>query len=192
MTEMMSEGQGFELPTTLVEQIDEEPQHNLELAAARSEIRVVHLLQRAFEGSELSQKDLAQRIGVTEGRVSQVLNSEGNLRVTTIARYLRALGYRFEMNAEPQEPGTNPLRQRVPRRRKRASQQVSVYALHSRSGMQKVLLSTHRDDSNPGAGSFEYVGGASMESAQRAVQQIAFTRGWGEIQAARPVVEGKR
>lgn len=122
MTEITNEGREFQRPTTLVEQMDDEPQHNLELAAARAEVRVIHLLQRAFEGSELSQKDLAQRVGVTEGRVSQVLNSEGNLRVTTIARYLRALGYRFEMNAEPQDPGSKSLRKRVPRRDARAPQ----------------------------------------------------------------------
>jgi transcriptional regulator with XRE-family HTH domain len=39
-----------------------------------------------------SQVQLSERLGVTPGRVSQVLNNPGNLRLDTIIQYARALG----------------------------------------------------------------------------------------------------
>jgi len=98
-------------PKTLIELEDDDNLRSLELAAARAEVRVIALLHRAFEASDISQKELAQRVGVTEGRVSQVMRSEGNLRVTTVARYLRALGYRFNLTAVPVDRSVKPLRE---------------------------------------------------------------------------------
>jgi len=63
----------------------------------------------------MDQKELASKIGVSEGRVSQVLNGDGNLRTAAIARYLRALGYKATLSAQPVEAG----RQELPRRRRR-------------------------------------------------------------------------
>lgn len=100
MAEISKSDKAARRTQTLVGELEADPGHNLELAAARAEVRVAGLLRRAFEASAMSQRDLAERVGVTEGRVSQVLNSEGNLRVTTIARYLRALGYSFELYAD--------------------------------------------------------------------------------------------
>ena len=41
----------------------------------------------------LTQRDLAQKIGVTESAVSQTLFGDGNLKIYTLARYLKALGF---------------------------------------------------------------------------------------------------
>src|SRR5690625_6029099 len=104
MTEIEYQQEAGQRPASLIEVEDADPLRNLELAAARAEVRVLHLLRPAFERSSLSQKELAEHVGVTEGRVSQVLNSEGNLKIATIARFLRALGYKFELDATPTKP----------------------------------------------------------------------------------------
>jgi len=73
------------------------------LAAADLASQVGNLLDEALEASGLGQRTLASKIGVTEGRVSQVLNGDGNLRVAAFARYMRAMGYIVHLSATPIE-----------------------------------------------------------------------------------------
>ncbi len=74
-----------------------------ERSAARATINAVELLQEALASSGLSQRHLAQALEVSEGRVSQVLKGDGNIYVTTLARYLRAMGYELALVATPAE-----------------------------------------------------------------------------------------
>lgn len=107
----------IETRRTAVEIEEQTPAGSREMAAARAEVRVTNLLAKAWNLSTMTQKQLAECLGVTEGRVSQVLNSNGNLRITTIARYLRAMGYRLTIDAEPVEADAPSLRsERTPRR----------------------------------------------------------------------------
>lgn len=89
---------------SLVEQLEADPTTAAELEAARLSSRAHQVLRRAFEASNLSQKDLAEILNVGESRVSQVLNGDGNMRVTSLARYLRALGCTAEITARPIDP----------------------------------------------------------------------------------------
>ncbi|WP_157901618.1 helix-turn-helix domain-containing protein, partial [Mycobacteroides chelonae] len=79
------------------------------LAAADLASQVMRLLHQALDASELDQKSLAEKLGVTQGRVSQVLNSEGNMKIAAVARYLRALGYETKLTASPVTPGLPAL-----------------------------------------------------------------------------------
>lgn len=54
-----------------------------------------------LESSSVSQRELARRLGVTEGRVSQILSGTGNLRLRSVAAVAWALGVRFSMRARP-------------------------------------------------------------------------------------------
>lgn len=101
-------------PRSLYEQVAATPAGARELAAARGEIRVVQLLDLAKEQSGYTNRQLAERLGVGESRVSQVLNGDGNLRVATVARFLHAMGYELELAAADTGGGA-PLR--TPRRR---------------------------------------------------------------------------
>ena len=104
----------------------------IELAAARAELQASTLLSQAFDACRISQKELAEALGVGESRVSQVLSGYSNLRLTTLARYLRALGYRLRLSAEPADasvPTLRPLRSSGRSRRDRPS--VDVYMLPS-------------------------------------------------------------
>lgn len=71
------------------------------LAAADLAGQVMRLLQQALDASELDQKALAYKLGVTQGRVSQVVNGDGNMKVAAVARYMRALGYETHLAASP-------------------------------------------------------------------------------------------
>ena len=99
----------------------------IELAAAQATNRAGGLLHLALQASQLSQQELATRLGVSPGRVSQVLSGDQNLYLTTLARYLRAMGYGLGLEAHPEEPNLPPIGRRRNRRREGRSQNVSVY-----------------------------------------------------------------
>ncbi|KMO73363.1 helix-turn-helix domain-containing protein [Mycolicibacterium chubuense] len=86
------------------------------LAAADLAGQVMRLLQQALDASEMDQKALADKLGVTQGRVSQVINGDGNMKIAAVGRYLRALGYETHLVASPLISGLPalPLESRHP------------------------------------------------------------------------------
>jgi transcriptional regulator with XRE-family HTH domain len=100
---------------SLIEEYEATDEGAQGLAAADLAAQVLNLLRKALDASGMDQKELASKVGVSEGRVSQVLNGDGNLRTAGFARYLRALGYKATISAEPVEAG----RQELPRGRRR-------------------------------------------------------------------------
>ena len=49
-------------------------------------------LEKKMDAERINQKELARRLGVSVGRVSQVLNDQGRLNLKSIVHYARALG----------------------------------------------------------------------------------------------------
>lgn len=94
---------------SLVEEAEANPADARELAAARLALSVEHALGKAFELSRLGRTELAQRLDVSLSAVSQVLDSDGNLRISTIGRYARALGYQASLRLDPVSDGVAPL-----------------------------------------------------------------------------------
>lgn len=70
------------------------------MAAAELCIRVADLLNLALDQSGKSQKDLAERLGIGESRISQVLRGDGNVHVATLGRFLRGIGYKAKLVLE--------------------------------------------------------------------------------------------
>lgn len=82
---------------SLVDQLREE--RPLDAAAARAAVRAVGLMNEAFSTSTLgARRELAEAVGVSEGRISQLLNGDGNVRVSTLARLLKASGFDLELS----------------------------------------------------------------------------------------------
>ena len=52
----------------------------------------IRQIESAMESADINQTELAKRLKVSEGRVSQVLNNPGNLTLRKIVEYVRALG----------------------------------------------------------------------------------------------------
>lgn len=94
------------------------------LAAAELAGQVMRLLEQALADSGLEQKDLAEKLGVTQGRVSQVFNGDGNMKIAAVARYLRALGYETRIAATPVFPGKPALPRQSQRERVRGRAQA--------------------------------------------------------------------
>lgn len=110
---------------TLIEQEEATNAGAQGLAAANLAGQVVRLLEQALDASGIDQKALAEKLNVTQGRVSQVLNGDGNMRVAAVARYLRALGYETHLSATPVEPDRPDL-PRAPRHRRRPASRQEV------------------------------------------------------------------
>lgn len=113
--------------TTVVEQVERNPAAARELAAARLATGIVWALNEALRSRSWQAKQLADALGVGESAVSQVLNGDGNVRVATIGRYGRALGYQPRLVLEPVESGLAPIVEPAPRRR-RARRDVAPQA----------------------------------------------------------------
>jgi len=54
-----------------------------------------------LQGLGISQAELAERLGVTRGRVSQILSGRQNLTLRTLAAIGWALGVSFDLNLRP-------------------------------------------------------------------------------------------
>jgi transcriptional regulator with XRE-family HTH domain len=94
---------------SLLDEYEETDEGTQDLAAADLATQVVSLIHEALIASDLDQKALAAKLGVSEGRISQVVNGDGNLRIAAVARYLRALGYTTSISAQPAESGRPQL-----------------------------------------------------------------------------------
>lgn len=85
---------------TLYEQEMETEHGRHGLAAAAAASQTMSVLERAKATSGITNKELADRLGVSEGRVSQVLNGDGNLHIATVARFLSAIGFHLAVRAK--------------------------------------------------------------------------------------------
>lgn len=102
---------------SLIEQRRSTPEGRLGLAAAKLAMEASRLLAEAFTArKDIGQKAIAETVGVTEGRVSQVLHGDGNLHIATLARYMAALGYELELTAKPVDQDACPLKPKARRR----------------------------------------------------------------------------
>ncbi|WP_349270925.1 helix-turn-helix domain-containing protein [Mycolicibacterium parafortuitum] len=91
----------------------------VDLAAAEVSRQVATLLAQALNASPRDQRQLASILGVSEARVSQVVNGDGNLRVGAVAKYMRALGYKVRILATGAEEGLPDLPKAAPTGRPR-------------------------------------------------------------------------
>lgn len=66
-------------------------------------------LQKAMQKHGVSNKELAERLGMTPARVSQIFSSNGpNLTLKTIAKIQHALGEEFEFLSKSDVQATKP------------------------------------------------------------------------------------
>jgi transcriptional regulator with XRE-family HTH domain len=67
-------------------------------AEERALAKVALRLSDLLEQRQLSQRDLARKLGVSEGRVSQILSADANLTIRTLARIADALDVDLDLS----------------------------------------------------------------------------------------------
>lgn len=87
-----------------IDELEATPQGAQELAAARLAVEVVSLLQQVMNQTDVSQARLCEVLDLSPGAVSQVVHGDGNVRIATVGRYFRALGYQPRLFLDPVEP----------------------------------------------------------------------------------------
>lgn len=87
------------------------------MAGPRLAIRVAELLRLAHSQSGLSQREMAEALGVGEARVSQILNGDGNLHIATVARAFAAMGCHAELKVFDSAQEEVRIEPRRPRRK---------------------------------------------------------------------------
>lgn len=80
---------------SMVEEREATPEGRVALNGARAAVKIISLLNEAFNESGISRQELAHHLGVTEGRVDEILSGDGNLRIATVARVFHILGYKL-------------------------------------------------------------------------------------------------
>ena len=74
------------------ERLLETPEGRTEYCVEQTITNVTELLSKNLNESEMTQADLAAAMGVTPGRVSQLLDGNANLTLKSVARALAAFG----------------------------------------------------------------------------------------------------
>jgi transcriptional regulator with XRE-family HTH domain len=72
---------------------------NTESFLSRITFDFIAQLEQKMESLPLTQAELAKKLGVTDGFVSQILNNPSNLSLKTIIKYARALGLKVAVVA---------------------------------------------------------------------------------------------
>lgn len=75
----------------------------LSLAAATLALKTLQLIHTVKARRGLTNKDLAAKLEVSEGRISQILNGDGNLHIATVGRFLAACDFELTLLAKPTE-----------------------------------------------------------------------------------------
>lgn len=72
------------------------------LAEESAMAHVALVVSELLNSRNVSQRQLAEMLGLTEARVSQILDAESNLTIKTMARIGCVLGHRFEVEFAPE------------------------------------------------------------------------------------------
>lgn len=77
------------------------PKGSRALSAARLRYEVLKILHRSLKRANLTQVQLAERLGVRKSAVNQVFKGDGNLRISTLAEYLHEMGVELAVEVVP-------------------------------------------------------------------------------------------
>lgn len=90
------------------------------LAAASLINAVGSLMEQLLERAAGPKAEIAERMGVTPARVSQLLAGDGNVRIATLARFIEACGADLTLTATLREGGARITVPRTPQRARRS------------------------------------------------------------------------
>src|SRR5258708_16012813 len=94
---------------TLVERYVEDPVHMRQFQQERAIYEVTELLESVIKETEISRTQLATRLGKSKGWVTQLLDSEANKTIRTIADAFAVLGREYRSFCKPIQIATTTI-----------------------------------------------------------------------------------
>lgn len=83
------------------------PAEREELAAAEMAIDIAVLFHRARESRDVSQAEVADRVGLSQQAISRMEQPNQNVTIESLRKYLNALNYTLEISIK--EPGSGKV-----------------------------------------------------------------------------------
>jgi HTH-type transcriptional regulator/antitoxin HipB len=80
------------------------------LESGYTDFKVGALLRQAREKAGLTQEQVAERLETKKSSISRIENSGGSIRLSTLERYARAIGWRVNLELRPTRKSSNPRR----------------------------------------------------------------------------------
>ena len=71
------------------------------LEAGYEELKIGALLRKARERAGITQEEVAERLETKKSAISRIENSTGSIRLSTLERYARAIGWRLSLELRP-------------------------------------------------------------------------------------------
>jgi HTH-type transcriptional regulator / antitoxin HipB len=80
------------------------------LESGYTDFKVGALLRQAREKAGLTQEQVAERLDTKKSAISRIENSAGSIRLSTLERYARAIGWQLNLEILPPRTGRGASR----------------------------------------------------------------------------------
>jgi len=78
------------------------------LESGYTDFKVGALLRQAREQAGLTQEQVAERLSTKKSAISRIENSAGSMRLSTLERYARAIGWHLSLDLQPPRTSASP------------------------------------------------------------------------------------
>jgi|SRR5947209_2037820 len=78
-----------------------DPEFAEDLEPGYAEFKVGVLLRQAREQAGLTQEEVAERLETKKSAISRIENSAGSIRLSTLERFARAIGWQLSLELRP-------------------------------------------------------------------------------------------
>ncbi len=85
-----------------------DPEFSGGLESGYADFKIGVLLKEARERAGLTQEELARRLDTQKSAISRIENHAGDIRLSTLARYAKALGHSLSLDLSPSSGSQNP------------------------------------------------------------------------------------
>jgi HTH-type transcriptional regulator / antitoxin HipB len=83
------------------------------LEAGYEEFKIGALLRQARERSGITQEEVAERLETKKSAISRIENSAGTIRLSTLERYARAIGWQLSLELRPPRKGSRSSKRKA-------------------------------------------------------------------------------
>jgi HTH-type transcriptional regulator/antitoxin HipB len=98
-----------ELKDYVLSRSERDPEFADGFESGYEEFKIGVLLRRAREREGLTQEEVARRLETKKSAISRIENHSGDIRLSTLERYARALGWNLSVELRPPEgPSRRP------------------------------------------------------------------------------------